>query len=119
MRWNSGMWWFPGTASCGGGSRFRKAAAAWYCRSRARCVKSPLATSSVGLRPSRSLTSPSTTTGAVRPKWMSEMWARVRISDGQGSQLRLSRSVLPRDFLGVGGDQHLADALLLDAGDAD
>src|SRR5687768_9008817 len=53
---------------------------ALYCLARARMVKSPDMITSDGCCSCTSATHPSTTAGSVAPKWMSEMWAMVRIS---------------------------------------
>src|SRR5262245_50446821 len=68
-----GMSWLPGTASTGGPSERRKAAAARCCSGRPRCVRSPLAITSSA--PVRSISAPrlrSTSGASAVPTWRSE-----------------------------------------------
>ena len=74
-----GMSWLPGTASTGGPSERRNAAAAACWSGRPRCVRSPLATTSSGAARSISVASGGSTRGASRvPTWRSET-CRMRV----------------------------------------
>src|SRR5579885_2166392 len=77
------MSWFPGTATTGGPSRRRNAAARSCCGGRPRCVRSPLATTSSGLVRSTRPSSARSSTGSSRaPKWRSET-CRMRVTTGE------------------------------------
>ncbi len=77
------MSWFPGTASTGGPSERRKAAACSCCARRPRCVRSPLAITTSGAKRSTSAASDGSSCGSPpAPKWRSETWRR-RVGTGE------------------------------------
>src|SRR5437899_8616871 len=77
------MSWLPGTASTGGPSRVRNAAARSCSLRRPRFVKSPLAITSSGPIRSISAARPRSRTGSSRaPKWRSET-CRMRVATAE------------------------------------